>query len=766
MSALWACSPVIFYADNSTAMKQVFLLACLLLALAAAAQTPDPGTPGPFTVARDTFDLGNLAYKPDSFGTSVEVRGLVYYPASLSGGPFPVIFLMHGRHSTTYNTANPSLIGGSWPPATGYQSIVSFEGYNYFAELMASHGYIVVSISTNAINARDNARSDLGMNARAQLLQYHMDLWKTYNTTGAAPFGSKFVGKLDMQRMGTMGHSRGGEGVIFHALLNRSLGSPYGIKAVLSLAPIDNGRKVLNNIPLMNIAPYCDGDVTSLSGVHFYDDARYNVPGDTAPKHSVLMMGANHNFYNTVWTPGSYIAGTSDDGDGYYGTTKDPYCSSKRSGTGRLDTTTQRAAFAAYAAAFFRRYVGGDTTFAPLLEVADRTTPVSAKIPSDKIFVSWHPGVAKRKDLNRIYALSEDVTNTLGGPVTKSALTTYSLCGGGSYPSCGISTGGSQEPHSVPFSAPGMGQLSLRWSTTSDYYSNAVPAAHQNVSGFAALSFRAAVNYKFAAAKTDFSIQLIDSFGRSARVPASAYTSALFFPPGSTTGALPKILHNTIRIPLDSFPGVNLTKLAQVRFVFDSVSAGAVLIADLAFVGQAAPCRNIAAAFADTIGGGYFVRFGDKSFVNKGDTVRRLWNFGNPASGKSDTSTAAAPLHVFTGPGNYKVCLYLEVRRSNGVVCRDTLCRNLTLTPNSISESVSDSLLMYPNPVVEQIWLISPVLLQRVEIRDLSGRLCLQQFCTAAAVSLSLHDLPAGMYLLRVQSADGRYFAPQKLLKQ
>ena len=46
---------------------------------------------------------------------------------------------------------------------------------------------------------------------------------KGYNTTGGAPFGTKFVGKLDMTRIGTMGHSRGGEGVVYNALLNLSL---------------------------------------------------------------------------------------------------------------------------------------------------------------------------------------------------------------------------------------------------------------------------------------------------------------------------------------------------------------------------------------------------------------------------------------------------------------------------------------------------------------------------------------------------------------
>ena len=59
--------------------------------------------------------------------------------------------------------------------------------------------------------------------------------------------------------------------------------------------------------------PYCDGDVSDLQGVHFYDDARYNVAGDDSFKHTFLMMGANHNFYNTVWTPGLFQAGATDD---------------------------------------------------------------------------------------------------------------------------------------------------------------------------------------------------------------------------------------------------------------------------------------------------------------------------------------------------------------------------------------------------------------------------------------------------------------------
>ncbi|MFI5195796.1 MAG: hypothetical protein ACHQD8_01785, partial [Chitinophagales bacterium] len=243
----------------------------------AVAQTPDPGLPGTHTVIKAEYNLGDLAYTPPAaaaFPSNMEVRGSVHYPADLISGPFPVLIWLHGRHETCYDSVTLAT-SSAWPCTGRNKPIVSYEGYDYAAQTMASHGYIVISISANAINATDGGLSDAGMNARGVLVQHHLDLWNTWNTTGSGPFGTLFIGRLDMQNIGTMGHSRGGEGVIFNAEYNRSLGSPYGIKAILTLAPVDFYRHVINGIPLLNIAPYCDGDVNDLQGVHFYDDARY-----------------------------------------------------------------------------------------------------------------------------------------------------------------------------------------------------------------------------------------------------------------------------------------------------------------------------------------------------------------------------------------------------------------------------------------------------------------------------------------------------------
>lgn len=720
--------------------------------------TPDPGLMGAYAVAKDTFDLGDLAYKPDSFPNKVELRGSVHYPSGLSGGPFPVIVLLHGRHSTVYKTSAPGTTGLSWPPPVGYQSITSFEGYDYFARTMASHGYIVISVSCNAINAADNSLADRGMNARAQLMQKQLDIWRDYNTIGGVPFGTKFVGKLDMTRIGTMGHSRGGEGVIFHALLNQSLGSPYGIKAVITLAPVDFSRKVMNRIPLMNIAPYCDGDVVGLSGVHFYDDARYNDTADNSPKHSVLIMGANHNFFNTVWTPGSYIAGTSDDADGLFGVSTDPFCSSKKAGNGRLDTSKQKAAFNAYGAAFFRRYVGGDTVFAPILELDDIIPPASSLLDTTQVFVSYHAPKTKRKDINRVDTSANLLVNTMGSNVTQLGLTSLSVCGGGfSMPLCNISTSANKEPHRGSTTQIGLGQTAIRWNDTADYYQNELPSAFQNVTGYKSLMLRTSVNYKETKVNQhlDFTVQLIDSLGKMSSQRINQYSAALFYQRGTATNYLPKAMFNSVKIPLTSFKGINQTKLKYVRFLFNQLDSGSLLVSDMSLVGiDPNPCGQVHAQFSDSIGKAYFVQFFDSSFSNTGDSLAWQWHFGDAASGIHNQSDSSAPSHVFSTSGAFYVCLYVSAYRSNGLVCTDTFCRTIILMPNSIHDPSLSYIKISPNPAQDVVYVSGLTGEAVLELKNMCGQIVLRMPIVQSTVALP-HSIPSGMYFATVISSQG-----------
>jgi len=554
---------------------------------AAFAQVPDPGTPGPLAVTREEYNLGDTAFQPSNFPGPVEVLASIHYPTNLSAGPFPVILFLHGRHATCFSSGGQFL---QWPCTNGRLPIPSYQGYDYVSQVLASHGYVVVSISANGVNAVDNAVFDLGALARAELMQKHLDMLNTFNTTGGVPFGTKFVGKLDLTRVGTMGHSRGGEGVVRHYLLNNSLGAPYGIKAVFPLAPVDFNRFVVNNAALDVLLPYCDGDVSDLQGVHFYDDARYNVPGDPAPKHYMLVMGANHNFYNTIWSPSSGIPGATNDWATFVqGGRSDSQCGEGK-GNQRLTEAQQRGTGLAYMSAFFRAYVGGESQFIPLL-TGDAPPPASAQ--TNNLFVSYHapdiPGI--RLDVNRLLTDSNLSVNFLGGAVTPTALTPYDLCGGDAPPAnkCLPGALNAQQPHTTPSArsaARGMTQLRTGWNDLTGNYRNNIPAALGNVSGFQAIQFRVSVNFADArnlpGLAQDFRVVLTDASGASASVRVSNVSGALYFPPGET-GPVPKVVLNTVRVPLSAFGGVNLNAVRSVQFAFNERLQGALLITDVAF---------------------------------------------------------------------------------------------------------------------------------------------------------------------------------------
>jgi hypothetical protein len=117
-------------------------------------------------------------------------------------------------------------------------------------------------------------------------------------------------------------------------------------------------------------------------------------------------------------------------------------------------------------------------------------------------------------------------------------------------------------------------------------YRNDIPSTLGNVSGFQAVQFRVSVNFADArnleGLAQDFRVVLTDASGASSSVRVSNVSGALFFPPGNV-GPVPKVVLNTVRVPLNAFGGVNLNTVRSVQLVFDERFQGGVLVTDLAF---------------------------------------------------------------------------------------------------------------------------------------------------------------------------------------
>jgi hypothetical protein len=529
----------------------------------------NPAARGPHEVSRREYDLGDQVFQPSELPEAVELVGDVHFPTDIENGPYPLVLFMHGNHSTCYRGNRSSY---EWPCRRGWRPLPNHEGYDYIAERLASWGYVVVSVSANGVNVLGNFVDDTGMRQRGEVLERHIDLWREWSTVEDGPFGATFVGNIDLSRIGTMGHSRGGEGVVWNVIVDREREIPYGIDAVLALAPVDFTRVPINEVAFDVMLPYCDGDVSDLQGIHFFDDSRYLVPDDPAPKSTVTVMGANHNFFNRVWSPSGGYPGAFNDG-------RWVQCRNQ------LTESQQRHVGAAYITGFFRRYLGHELALDPMWTGAD-APPVPATT-----LVSYLAPTRDRLDVDR-FADAADLARGEIGPVAPIAMSTFGWCSDEYLTPC--LPGGLQwyDVHlSFSFFAAeeqlsGLGQGVLGWTGPLATVRFAIPFASADVSVFDALQLRAALNPSYAANEgvgtQDFAIVLEDGVGRRSTVTASEVGNApLAYPLGRRGGG--HYLLNQIRFPLELFTGIDKHNIRAVELVFTQTPSGVIDVADLAF---------------------------------------------------------------------------------------------------------------------------------------------------------------------------------------
>ncbi len=317
--------------------------------------TPDPGTPGAHPVTTSTYRLPGV--KLPGMPAKIEMLGYVVRPTDATQNA-PVVLFLHGRHDACYRNPHPVGHGNAeWPCPKHTSPVPSYLGYDYIQQLLASQGYVTVSISANGINAQDWRLLDAGAAARAGLVRRHL-------AALADPANAGTIGPAvtaDLGNVVLVGHSRGGEGAA-RASTVTGLSAPYRITGQILIGPTDFGRQTTPYTPTVTLLPYCDGDVSDLQGQAYTDVARGQQPDDTALHSSLLVMGANHNYFNTEWTPGRSVAPSQDD---WYG---DPNATCGKNSPTRLSKAEQRAVGASYVAGAVRLMANDDDAMLPLFD--------------------------------------------------------------------------------------------------------------------------------------------------------------------------------------------------------------------------------------------------------------------------------------------------------------------------------------------------------------------------------------------------------------
>ncbi|MGL5930375.1 MAG: hypothetical protein ACRCY8_15700 [Dermatophilaceae bacterium] len=319
----------------------------------------DPGVPGPYQVREDEYELSDR--EVPSLPEPVEMQAAVISPVGADGAR-PVALFLHGRHVTCFRGGE---VAGVWPCPEGWDSIPSYRGYLHTQRLLASQGWITVSIGVNGVNGQDDSLADGGAGARSEIVRAHLARWAEWagsdQAWNGAPAAVRSGPRPDLDQVLLVGHSRGGEGVNRAALDSASdANAGWRVRGQVLLGPTAFGQNPVPGIPTTVVLPYCDGDVSDLQGQAYLDQAR-DVTDDPALRSSVMVLGANHNYFNTEWTPGESVAPSSDDYSG-----SDEVCGAQADT--RLDAAEQRAVGNTYVAATAQVLVGKDAAVLPLLD--------------------------------------------------------------------------------------------------------------------------------------------------------------------------------------------------------------------------------------------------------------------------------------------------------------------------------------------------------------------------------------------------------------
>jgi dienelactone hydrolase len=372
----------------------------------------DPTAPGPHHTATAEYDLGDTALRLNGYRN--ELAGVVHYPTDVTTGTHPLVVIAHGFFAscadraagTAYAAASRALHSREpvtdpaererlhkvlddtgkqlwrWPCAPGVDPHPSLYGYDYLGSLLASHGFVVVSVGVNGVNGGGGNGDDFPV--RAAVVNRHLQMWQQLAGNGTGPLAGqlgRMRGHVDMTNVGTLGHSRGGRAAAYQASDAHRPEWPAGVqvKAAVALEPIISGggdEGTVTSIPFATVIGACDS-VSNPAARDYYDAAK---DGKAPRTHVFTVRGANHNFFNTQWSPASGQPMAEDDAyateppfpaDGNCRTTDAEHREEKQ-----LAEDGQRRVGAGYVTAFFRRYLAGDTSMDPLLTGA--THPLGA----------------------------------------------------------------------------------------------------------------------------------------------------------------------------------------------------------------------------------------------------------------------------------------------------------------------------------------------------------------------------------------------------
>ncbi|MCL2445926.1 MAG: hypothetical protein FWD06_04070 [Oscillospiraceae bacterium] len=544
--------------------RSISIILALVLAVAAAALatscTRTPEAP-PTDQARQTLPMNNMAFAlADS--SDVEIHEFQLGDAGVTnnvGNPVPsplggIIAVPPG------DGEHPLVVilhGVQWA-ATAIESVAlrTYSGFDYLVQQLAAQGFVAMSINVGANYTFDFGES-IDNEWAYDIFARHMELLTQANEGEDVGHGVDLSGRIDLEQVHLIGHSRGGEvaSSIYHHDSNAGNNRVRSILRVATTATDD----VAPDIPIGIIISELDGDVFVHDGQLVFDQILMENTNQSFA-NLVYLRGANHNFFNRM-TP-------NDDRER-------EFAHPDRVPQSQWLTREQHEGFLKHYASAFLAVVTGQTEAFGAFS-SSRAQPATM-FERAMISSTYFP-------MQRVIAVpSEESSQTVAA--TGSATVSFFL------QSWEAAEGFFWHPAVQGRYEPELPLYALAWDggngaaqfnlTAGDF------SAHDAISLYVAIDSSNALNAEGEAQA--FTVTLTDGDGTQRSVLIPAGTSALSWHGGYTwydewmeadawAGVMPL---SDLRIPLAYFDGVDLRNVTELTITFDQTASGSVMLSGI-----------------------------------------------------------------------------------------------------------------------------------------------------------------------------------------
>lgn len=495
------------------------------------------------------------------------VEGIIAAPEG--AGPFPIVFVLHGAQgSCPTQTNDAGVTVEQWPCAPDVEKR-NDAGLAYLTEAFAARGYVAIAPNLNAVYAPAYGAVAPELRRYPDVLDAHLQLLIAANTTMTTALGINLQGRLDLNRIGMLGHAHGALLAMQSARTRAErrtrrvpvAGGP--LFGALLVAPLyAAGNDV--DMPLGVLLPECDGETPELNGQAFYEDARLN-GSRNAFAASLYVRGANHNAFNS--------AATIDDATNVANV---PGCDV----AGLLTPAAQQQFLAQYAPEFF------DAALGKMDNAAPAGLSVNAPAPSVMFDVPVQTALAVGAGQRGIVIAPRNKDdlgyNGFGGFTKVMGPARLEFCDGRAPCTRWPLQPGNPTQVRFAWNDP----ISVKWEMP-------LGDAPTDLSRFTALHVRVTPDpsdFLNAHRKSlGLSFTLIDASDRNATVRLTAQEVTAFAnPPGKLDMAsfrwLGHAFLGSVRVPLAQFAGVDLAQVKTLEIQPAGDTSGALFMADLEFV--------------------------------------------------------------------------------------------------------------------------------------------------------------------------------------